>query len=177
MEPHAVAIDLHCPPLQSNATSTDYRRVPRSVSTGMRVERLPFATFPGRSVQDRQEPGGRVVPPRGRRPVGRRQNPRARRDLDAHAPDKIGPDTEALSGCSNAPDGEEWLVLQQVMRMLRMSRSLFYAGMKRRGFPRPTRIGPRDPALAEAFCPCTGPRYALQSSIRRRRRSKRVDLA
>ena len=85
-----------------------------------------------------------MVPPRGRRPVGRRQNPRSRRDLDAHAPDKIGPDTEALSGCSNAPDGEEWLVLQQVMCMLRMSRSLVYAGMKRRGFPRPTRIGPRD---------------------------------
>ena len=85
-----------------------------------------------------------MVPPQDRRPLGRRQNPRARRGLDALVPDKIGPDSELPSGGCNAPDGEEWLVLQQVMHMLRMSRSLVYAGMKRRGFPRPTRIGPRD---------------------------------
>ena len=85
-----------------------------------------------------------MVPPQHRRPVGRRQNPRARRDLDALAPDNIGPDPESLSGCCNAPDGQEWLVLQQVMHMLRMSRSLVYASMKHRGFPRPIRIGPRD---------------------------------
>lgn len=84
------------------------------------------------------------MPPQERRPVGRKQNPRARRRLDALVPGKIGPDSELPSGCCNAPDGEEWLVLQQVMHMLRMSRSLVYAGMKRRGFPRRIRIGPRD---------------------------------
>ena len=78
-----------------------------------------------------------------RRPVGRKQNPRARREPDALAAPKISPRTESLSGC-NVPRGEDLLTLQQLIDMLKMSRSAVYAAMQRLGFPRPIRTGPRD---------------------------------
>ena len=78
-----------------------------------------------------------------RRPVARRQNPRARREPHALDPSKLSPDTESLPGCCG-PRGDDLLNLQQLMDMLKMSRSAVYAAMQRLGFPRPIRTAPRD---------------------------------